>query len=272
MTVQHGAASRAPWVFASARLDQNIERVERFIAAHGDLGAKIWRFEWRNFKRVLRPTFQRRFMPVRMGDREFYRKLYCLDARDWDDYQLLIDADAAKRPPRKPDPEAQVKQEWLRHVLKPEQFYSVPHIKTEIGEDGAAVEVQETTYFQVLELQHGSSRAKTVSTMVENEQDAARQSSLAASVNYLEVWKTESPTHQTCYFDSDPVFINALDIAPWAALNRMITSWTPVPSEIPKCIGLKKGVTHSGFLPIDLMLDNVPIYCLLHRLKVLTWE
>ena len=63
------SASRLPWVLANTREESNIARCLNFSRAHGPEGAKVVRFEFENFKRVLQPTLRRRFAPLNYGTR-----------------------------------------------------------------------------------------------------------------------------------------------------------------------------------------------------------
>ena len=126
-TVQDARHSRDVWVLASTRQQQNLDKVNAFIAKHGELGKKVWRFEWCKYKRVLRTTFQKQFSSVRMTDRDFFRSLYRLNADDWDDWQPVLDAAAVDdahppAPPTKKEPNAGCKQAYLLHVFKAEAF------------------------------------------------------------------------------------------------------------------------------------------------------
>ena len=70
-TVQRASAAKMPWVLGSVRTSQNLDTARKVIQDHGAVGAKVWRYEWLKYKRLLRPTEHKRFFPPSMPDSVF---------------------------------------------------------------------------------------------------------------------------------------------------------------------------------------------------------
>ena len=70
LTLQRAASTRKPWLLGSTREQQNLNRHKAFLATVNPLAKKVVRFEWSNFKRVLRPSIYRRWVPVKLKDQK----------------------------------------------------------------------------------------------------------------------------------------------------------------------------------------------------------
>ena len=77
-----------PYVKSSVRHTQNIKLGKKLLKTRAR-GRNIFRFEWFRCKRVLRTGKKRQFVPCRISDRAFFRRLYRMDSRaseDWGDF------------------------------------------------------------------------------------------------------------------------------------------------------------------------------------------
>ena len=119
-----------------------------------------------------------------MNDQDFFRQLYRLGGPDVD-WSLLFGGPSSSRGPPPPRQAEQVKNEYLRHVLEPRSYYSVPVAKAETQDDGSVIQVEEKTFFHWMHMEHGSHRAKLVTTYADAD-DAARQASLALNIQYMD--------------------------------------------------------------------------------------
>ena len=90
LTQKRASASRVPHLLASTREKANRKLCKNIIRKYGEKGKRLFRFEWRHYKRILQTTRQKRFTPVHMARDKFYKKLYRLDSDDEDDFQVLM--------------------------------------------------------------------------------------------------------------------------------------------------------------------------------------
>ena len=111
------SGSRVPALLASTREPQNLDVARRFTTQYGDLGRQVFRFEWVNYKRVLKPSTYRQYLPVLMKAKPFYEKLYFIDFVH-DTWAGLIATSGGARPDRPNlDSNDKLKHEYLRHAL-----------------------------------------------------------------------------------------------------------------------------------------------------------
>ena len=123
LTKVRGAASRSTWVSASTRFKQNLARAKKITTNYGRSGVDVFRYEWKNFKRVLKFR-RRRFAPRRMQDKIFYKTLYRLSHSCNDDWGPLVGAEA----PQKVEENAtdRMRYEYLQRTFKARAYYSTP--------------------------------------------------------------------------------------------------------------------------------------------------
>jgi hypothetical protein len=224
----------------------------------------VFRFEWLKYKRVLRASSAYRYRAVKVPNKAFYEQLYCLTPPTvkWD--TLAGKSKAANDN----DDDGRTKNEWLRATLSTNACYSVPTTRVEMNGDGVAEEVTEPTYFQVLSKLSKQSRPKLVPTAVEDSVDLALGSSFAVNVQYMDVWSSRSPTEVTTYFDSDPMYMNVGDLAPWGALQDM-TEWQYNVSDTYGCIDLTSPVRAAPRMALNDA--SCPLLTIYNQLRADMW-
>ena len=277
-TIEDARASRDPWILASTRQQQNLDKASAFIDSHGELGKQVWRFEFCKYKRVLRTTFHKQFKPVRQTDKEFFRSLYRLNAEDWDDWQPVLDAavrdddDAppAPRPPMKREPTDGCTQQYLLHVFKVEACYSVRLADDAGGDDVAAVVEEKWSYFQVVDIHVGAHRAKIIKTLTADEQDEIRDSPFALSIQYMDIHRDHGPARKSMYFDTDILCVHPFDIAPWERLAQTMQIWDQQQSETKGCFDLVN--PRNTWPTLSLMDAGIPVVCILRRFWNEKWK
>ena len=109
-----------------------------------------------------------------------------------------------------------MRHEYLRAILDPQNYHSCPRAHAAILDEGGehdAPNGPETIYFQVVGVYHGASRPKVVRTEFEDATTIAQNASMAITVDYMAIWR-RSEHAVVAYFDSDPITLNVLDLAP----------------------------------------------------------
>ena len=271
MTLERAQASSAPWVMASVRHKQSLDLNKLLISSYGENGANVFRYEWRKFKRVLQPTSKHRWRGVRMTDAIFYNNLYRLDpTADDDNWDKAFAGSGSGPGPRPPDnATTAVKVQYLQHVYKDKAYYSYPLTRTEVGGDGQPSETVDAVYFQVLAVISSQGRAQRVASAHETE-DVLSTARVALCLQYLETWEAaHGEDCVTAFFDTDPTYINILDVLPFADVVRGLRQWDVVVSNTKDCYDLSN--PRRTHLQFDALGNVVPVCVPLARLRALGW-
>ena len=153
---------------------------------HGERGKGVVRFEWRSFKRILQTEERRQWYPVRATTSEVYERVYREDDRARDDFSTIC----SRQPPACPiQPEAVSGQEALRNeylvsVMEEHTVYSVSQPRPAASAAPAGEPAEDVTYFQLLEMSHGS-RRPLFDSLRDPGADVALQAGLALLVVVL---------------------------------------------------------------------------------------
>ena len=160
LTKHRAPHARFVWIMADNRQQQNMTTCNRWIKQYGHRGRQVFRFEWRNRKRLLRPSLSDRFVPVKMDDHSFSEKLYRLNPSQDDDFGLLC-GDPVKKNPKYP-PSETMQYDYLRTVLTKKSIYSIPKAQDEEAEDFNPF--PDLSFFQVVDITVPQARPKGVAT------------------------------------------------------------------------------------------------------------
>ena len=190
LTLMRAVASAVCWAMASVRHKQPLDVVRGILSTYGAEAARVWRFEWQNYKRVLQTTHKYRWRPVRMTDAAFYRKLYRLDpVKDEDNWDLAFSG-IGSSPDSRPadDSTGAIKLNYFQATFKEESFYSYTREHTELDADGQPKVSEELVVFQIIAVISSSQgRMKRIKTAHE-EDDVISTARCAVSVQYLAKW------------------------------------------------------------------------------------
>lgn len=215
---QVAPASELPWLLGSSRSAQNLTTCTCYLQRCAPRGDKVFRYDFMKVKRLLQTNVDKRFTPVRMKDEEFYKSLYCISDQA-DDWGPLLGEPAAPASTDASGGVPSLRHEWMRAVLKPSSYYSVPIVMAGESEDGP-VEVIEIMYFQVLSIQTGSSRHKLTPTAHEDDEGRALAAGVCVNVQHLDCWIDHSASRKTVMFEAGAEFASVLDLAPWEKLKK----------------------------------------------------
>ena len=117
LTVQRGSASSTAWVLASTREKANLNMSRDFIRSAGDRSEAVFNFEWRNYKRCMRPSLKNQWIPIRMIASDFYAKLYGLTG-DEENCSELLGFGKQRIESTVSAADGQIQAEYAEHVLK----------------------------------------------------------------------------------------------------------------------------------------------------------
>ena len=254
-------------ILAQTRAKQSILTCKRWIA-RGPKGAAVFRFEWRRFKRVLRPDKRRSGQPIRCTTKRFFRRLYCLDVPDVarGDWSQLMSSHRSDPLPK--TSMQQCHEEYISTVLEPGSYYSVPKRTTEVDESGYEEERDVPQYFQVLSVYRPGSRPKLVPTWQDSDH-VLKTTRLACSVLFLEKWMDRFDSISV-YNVADPVYIGGLCIADFRDIHHHLLKWSCVDSDTPGCVDL---VNPESCKPsMGVLEDNCSAIAILDELQLLGWN
>ena len=85
-TKRRACAAQLPFVKSSLRFGQNVRRCKAFLVKGKVAARQAYRFEWKNFKRVLQTSSKHKLRGIRMKTGSFFKRLYrieCYDTPDW---------------------------------------------------------------------------------------------------------------------------------------------------------------------------------------------
>ena len=159
LTKLRSSAARNPWILSSTRLSQNISRCTRCTKQYGKRGKAVFRFEWKNYKRVIRMRRRNRFRACRMRDKVFFQKLYRLQSDASDDWGPVLGSDPVAS--NKTDGTTRMQHEYLQKTFQNRGVYSVPSS----GACDKGYRARDRRFFQVLAVHNSQSRPKLVETM-----------------------------------------------------------------------------------------------------------
>ena len=141
-----------------------------------------------------------------MAASETYRqtvffKLYRID-EDFDDWGPLVTSDARGGDAGDGGDDrlnhTSMRQAYLRQVLLPEAYFSVP-VTRALGDGEGEQDAVTQSRFQICSQLYGSKRPKLVETAVKDAEDTARAAAFAVSIQYLAKWRQSSPNILTCF-------------------------------------------------------------------------
>ena len=127
----------------------------------------MFRYEWCRFKRVLQVHHKKRHHPRKLPNDMFFRRLYRLE-RGQEDWEALLGHSGGDSGSHSRDEAVAMKYEYLRSVLKPQQFYSIDLTRQEVQGDGSAVDVTEEVIWQVLTCHTKQEASKRTPTSIED--------------------------------------------------------------------------------------------------------
>jgi hypothetical protein len=267
LAVDRASAARTPFIMASTREPQNLAIGRKYTTEYGERGKQVFRYEWINYKRVLRPTSAKAFTTMQIKNGPFFEKLYNVDFVD-DGWSALItptNSTGSDKPPPQ-DSNSKIRLEYLRSVLKKGEVYSVPVKKEEMLPAGGSQQVTTDQFFQVVEVEHGSSKPKLLSTYA----DAAdTRHSTSIQIQYMEV-HGRLLGNVVAFFDSDPCTINIFDVASFDDVEFRLLKWAVETSATAGCVllvGSQRAIPIAGILDMDC-----PVLTILRALRRRGWK
>jgi hypothetical protein len=254
---------------ADKRHKQSLDMSRQFVHSHGADGERVYRFDWQNYKRLLRPSLKLQWTPVRMSTKSFYKKLYRLNSDDEDDWgKLLGSSNSTTKSSDGNSSYSTLKLEYLRSALKNQCCYSLPVERMDTNDEGEEQLVEHNIFFKVLNVVHAKNRMKLVKTAFDDE--VASNAALAVHMLYYAVWSHDGDNAFTVYEETDPEYVNYLDVAPFGTMYRRMMIWQQRVSDVNQCFDLVDPV--SARPTMGAHDPNCPTIMVINELKALGWN
>ena len=267
LTKARSAGAKTEWILGSTRVEQNHDLCRNFLNG-SVLSETVLRFEWKHYKRILRPSARKEWTPVRMTNKRFFRKLYNVE-KNPDDWEPFVNPKAPRSAGGDDGVDPKPGQnEYIRSVFKKEEVYSVPVSRYE-NIDGDLQEVEDTHFFQVLEVWQGSHRLKTVDTVFKTEADEAGRAPVALTTQSLEVWQKRSEEEFTVFLDASPEVANVTNVASWETIRKTMKMWKVELSDTVGCLDLSH--PRQAKPPYALTDANCPTLMIFDKLRSDGW-
>lgn len=272
-------ASKVAWRAATFRLGQNLDAMDAHKATGGDAGQLLVRH-----KAVLQmnPQAYRCLRPARMPPATFLDRVYRanqMSLEDWGFLAGVVASSQAGEASGRPTPLVRLMVEYLRAVLRPGQFFSVPLGQpananlqdTDTLATGEALEAgcRSAHFFQVYDIDVG--RKKFIRTSF---RQTVRAMAFPASLQTFEVWNghTYPGQEQHVYPADAPAITDALRLASWPLLRAALRRWPVVePSDVQGCTALRGSELVAG-QHWDLEHPDTPAVVVLGALAKAGWR
>ena len=280
--------AKVPWIKGATRFKQNIGQVRGFLHEHGKRGRAVVREEWFRYKRVLQTSSKFPYRPVDLTRKAFFSKLYRMDDQakeDWTPLAAKLDIEVPKisevDDEDDKDNEA-LRKEYYRAIFRPSRYYRIERRVERMSEDGVSVRVSEPFHFQVVKINSGVSRIKTIST-VESATDIADTAQIALCVQELSEWQphpevpdtsthgSTAPPPPQVYADADLVWRLPSDIGTFTEMSeKMVTYECIEPSHVVGCQILAQPISPEPQLA--LTDAHCPTYMIIRHLRQEGWR
>ena len=276
MEMKRAPSSASAHLKQNNRFDQELARVRGFMRQFGPRGKRVVRYEWKHWKRVLQTQWAKRWQPKKMTARNMYRRIYHDDEFSQQDWSAIVEKEVGvpAAETEKTSDRLALENEYLDVALDRNHYYSVPVPREEFREDGKVETVQEMQYFQVL-TKFGSHRRPKLMPTFDVQEDIPSTASLAVEV--LPLQRLPGPVTMGdgdevhVFQDADPYWVRATDIAPWAAMGKLLKRWANADlSEDQEDVLVLSGsqVVKAPYHPLD---DRCPTLCITAQVKKEGW-
>ena len=131
-------ATRVPWIKASVRHKQVLARAKMLMKKFGQRGRTVIDAEHTRFKRLLQTKTKFKWRPVKMKDRDFYKRVYRMDELAQVDFEPLLPSSFFFWGGAPIAPEQAMQTEYLQVVLRPNVHYSVVTTNPDGDSDGGS--------------------------------------------------------------------------------------------------------------------------------------
>ena len=268
------AGAKLAYIKASTRIAANLKLVRGFLDKYRSKARRVVRYEWRNYKRVLKGTFVKRRRVetnVKMKPAAFYARLYRMDEKALENWAPLIDhVEPSSEQAIVETDDDTVRREYYMATFKEGVYYRLAKRVDVVDADRVRKERQDT-YFQVLKIHAGKSRTKTIRAV--KELHGASRASYSLAVQPLSWLEVDGDTGgQVVYADGDPTWFTPAEMGTFPELSTALEEFRIVmPSaSIGGCLVLHDAA--SAEPQYALMDEKCPVFLIIRELRRRGWK
>jgi len=257
-----------------ARAFGAFEHVIAFRKRYGPTADEVLRHEWRNWKRALQTKPSRRWQPVRMNDRAFFKRMYREDDKASEDWGTIAKRLPSARPVVAEDAgyRQQLENEFVRAQMQPGHHYSLPRVEEQIGETGQAASVEAPMFFEVLGIQHSHSRLHEMET-VNSADDISLTAPLAVEIQPAQRYEhavEDGATAVTVFPEGEPMWVEPRHLGDFARWSQKLLVYRDVSSSsAPGCLALDS--PERARPPFGVLDDRCPTLAVIAHNRAHGW-
>jgi len=203
-----------------------------FLDQYGERGRKVFRFEWRFWKRLLNTSLKNRWVGRKWKPMAVLKRIYREDAFSQQNWQAIaFKMGSVGQPVReRVTVDDQVRDEYLKSTFEHGRYYSVPTQETTIDEEGHAVDETAEAYFNVVDVVHASSRPHLMPT-VESASDPVLTKHLTLNVQFYcrfqhPEFDADDDRRPQVYAEANEEWVIPTQLGDFETLHKQMRDWT----------------------------------------------
>ena len=215
----------------NTRAKASLQNLKKFQKRYGERGKQVIRFEYANYKRILRGPSSSKWKPVKMSVNDFFARIYREDAHAELNWSNIAPKPPLPRPiiPEKAaDSAEQLNNEYVSALVTPGGHYSIEREVHAPG-DAAHPHVTETLHFRLIDVQTAHNRPH-VTVTADSADDVENVAPLAWEIAREEpvpTVPTQDAAHDTTtvHFEQDSEWVRPWSLAPFEVFNKTLRVW-----------------------------------------------
>ena len=220
----------------------------------------------------MQPHERKKWETPKFTPKAFFARMYRQDEKAAENWTSIVTRQVPPRPviPLATSNQEQMQNEYIRAQLSVGNHYVIPCTQP-VGADGGVRpgEAVDPFYFEVLNMQHGTSRTHTMHT-VESADDLSLTAPLAVEIQPMTPMVAAGPDTAPSvdvvdvYDDGEPTWIQPLALAGFDAWNKRCKTFpTLMESDTAGCITLMDPVRAA--IPYGVLDDRCPTLAIVHH-------
>ena len=259
----------------TVRHKQNLAKCKRFLRSNDALGRKIFRYEWKHWKRIMQVGHRYRWRSVQKKRKLVLKRVYREDVLGDDDWSAMTSRLEPDRPvvAQKPTPTEALYNEWLVATLRPNSYYSCELREERPTPEGGVEQHVVTRVFQVIDVIHSHGRPELMHTAASAD-DVVLAAPVALSVQHYDVYGGPAVADDgtmLVYPEGDLEWVQPARLAPIAVMLKEMLTWPNArPSTDVEQVIVLSGQTRA--VPVwPLEDERCPVLTLAQALEAAGW-
>ena len=260
-------------------MKSSLKSIKRFQRKFGERAKSIIRFEWANYKRVLRVPGEDKWKPVRMTLDQFYKRFYREDEQSELNWSTIAVPPGPERPviPERASSSAeQLHNEYMNALVQPGNHYSVQQEVPASSDDAEATPKQEEVHFKLINVVTAQTRPHTMHTVTsadEVEQFAPVAWEIVREARVPTVPTENAPLgHALLSYNLLSEWTRPWSIADFEAFNKTLRVWqrSEPSTTLVACTQLSE--PERARIRFPVLDDRCPVLAIVQHLKNHGWS